>query len=132
MKTHQYHSWKGILVALLLLGLVFSAQALEPAAPSQAVTLCATVRKPSGTSGTIEFTFELEELPVASAVLPNVSTLSPRSRPRSPNPPRCCWLVWGGWGWWSGEKSCDMELHSCQKISDLAWKKRKKGQNEAT
>jgi hypothetical protein len=78
VNTHINHSWKGILVTVVVLGLVFSAQALEPADPSQDVTLCATVREPSGTTGIITFTVALEELPAASAVLPNASTLPPQ------------------------------------------------------
>ena len=41
------------------------------------VTLSATVREPSGTTGAVEFTFELEESPAASAVMHNYSTLPP-------------------------------------------------------
>jgi hypothetical protein len=83
MNTHVKHLWKGILVvvvvfAVLLLGLVLSVQALESAAASQAVTLRTTVREPSGKTGTVAFTFALEELPAASAVLPNASTLPPQ------------------------------------------------------
>jgi hypothetical protein len=79
MNTHVNHSWKGFLVAVVvLLGLVFSAQAVEPAAASQTITLCATVREPSGTTGTFDFTFELEELPSTSAVMHNYSTLPPQ------------------------------------------------------
>jgi hypothetical protein len=77
MKTHNSYIWKSIMFAVLL-GLVFSAQALESAAPSQTVTLSATVREPSGTTGTVTFTVALEEFPATSAVLPNASTLPPQ------------------------------------------------------
>jgi hypothetical protein len=61
MNTHVNHSWKDIVVVLVvMLGIVFSAQALEPAATSQEITLSATVHEPSGTTGTIAFTFALE------------------------------------------------------------------------
>ena len=55
-----------------------AAQAFGTAADSQEITLSATVREPSGTTGTIAFTFELEELPSTSAVMNNYSTLPPQ------------------------------------------------------
>jgi hypothetical protein len=79
MNTYISHIWKGFFVALVVLMVFVSAgQAVGTAADSQDITLSATVREPSGTTGTVAFTFELEELPAASAVLPNYSTLLPQ------------------------------------------------------
>ena len=78
MKQHWYHSWNGVVFALVVMVVLISAvQAFGAAVDSQEVTLSATVRDPSGTTGTVAFTFELEELPAASAVMPNYSTLPP-------------------------------------------------------
>ena len=79
MNTDISHSWKGILFALVVLVmLVSAAQAFGTEPESQDVTLSATVREPSGTTGTVAFTFELEELPSISAVMNNYSTLPPQ------------------------------------------------------
>jgi hypothetical protein len=79
VNTYISHIWKDILFASVVITVFGSAvQAFGTAAASQEITLIATVREPSGTSGTVAFTFALEELPVASAVLPNVSTLPPQ------------------------------------------------------
>jgi hypothetical protein len=76
MNTDISHKWKGVLVALVVLMVLISAgQAFGTTTDSQDVTLSATVREPSGTTGTVAFTFALEELPAASAVMPNYSTL---------------------------------------------------------
>ena len=78
MNTYISHTWKGVLFALVVFVVLGSAtQAFGTAADSQDVTLSATVREPSGTSGTVEFTFELEEFPSTSAVMKNYSTLPP-------------------------------------------------------
>ena len=79
MNTSISHIWKGVLVAVVVFRVLGSAApAFGTAADSQDVTLSATVREPSGTTGTVAFTFELEEMPAASAVLPNYSTLPPQ------------------------------------------------------
>jgi hypothetical protein len=78
MNTSISHLSKGVLftlVAITVFGL--AAQAFGTAADSQDVTLSATVHEPSGTSGTVAFTFELEEFPSTSAVMNNYSTLPP-------------------------------------------------------
>jgi hypothetical protein len=78
MKTHISYSWKGALVALVVLVMLGSATQVFGTEPeSQEVTLSATVHEPSGTTGTVDFTFELEESPSTSAVMPNYSTLPP-------------------------------------------------------
>jgi hypothetical protein len=45
---------------------------------AEEITLSATVREPSVTTGTMTFIVALEELPAASAVMPNASTLPPQ------------------------------------------------------
>jgi hypothetical protein len=77
MKKHMSYSWKSVLVLAILVVFGSAAQAVGTAADSQDVTLSATVREPSGTTGTVAFTFELEEMPVTSAVMPNYSTIAP-------------------------------------------------------
>ena len=78
MKQHRYHLWKRVVFVLVVLVVLGSAaQAFGTVTDSQDVTLSATVREPSGTTGTVAFTFELEELPAASAVMNNYSTISP-------------------------------------------------------
>jgi len=78
MKQHMSYSWKGVLVSLVVLVVFDSAvQAFGTAANSQEVTLSATVREPGGSTGTFDFTFELEEFPPTSAVMHNYSTLPP-------------------------------------------------------
>jgi hypothetical protein len=64
------------LVVITVLG--SAAQAFGTATDSQEITLSATVREPSGTTGTVAFTFALEELPSTSAVMKNYSTLPPQ------------------------------------------------------
>jgi hypothetical protein len=79
MKQHMSYSWKSILFALVAITVFGSAvQAFGTATDTQDVTLSATVRDPSGTTGTVAFTFELEEFPSTSAVMPNYSTLPPQ------------------------------------------------------
>ena len=78
MNTYISHRWKGVLVLLVVLVVLGSSvQAFGAATDSQDVTLSATVHEPSGTTDTVAFTFELEELPSASAVMSNYSTLPP-------------------------------------------------------
>ena len=78
MKQHWNHLWKGVLFALVVFVVLVSVtQAFGTATDSQDVSLSATVREPSGTTGTVVFTFELEELPSTSAVMPNYSTIAP-------------------------------------------------------
>jgi hypothetical protein len=78
MNTDISHRWKGILVSLVVFVVLGSAaQAFGTATDSQEVTLSATAREPSGTTGTFEFTFVLEESSAASAVMPNYSTIAP-------------------------------------------------------
>ena len=79
MKKFICYGWKGVLVSLVVIMMLGSAvQVFGTATDSQDVTLSATVREPSGTTGTVAFTFALEEMPAASAVLPNYSTLPPQ------------------------------------------------------
>ena len=79
MKQLWTHSWKGVLFVLVVFVMLGSAaQTFGTAADSQEITLSATVREPSGTTGTVAFTFEVEEFPAASAVLHNYSTLPPQ------------------------------------------------------
>ena len=79
MNRYVFYGWKGVLVVVvILMVLVSAAQMFGTAADSQDVTLSATVREPSGTTGTIALTFELEELPSTSAVMNNYSTLPPQ------------------------------------------------------
>jgi hypothetical protein len=78
MYTDVFYGCKGILVTVVALGLVFSAQALEPVASSQEISLRVLMSEPSGTIGIITFTVALEELPAASAVLSNAFTLPPQ------------------------------------------------------
>ena len=79
MNIDMSHSWKGVVVSLVVIMVLGSAaQAFGAAADSQEITLSATVREPSGTTGTVEFTFELEELPAASAMMNNYSTHPPQ------------------------------------------------------
>ena len=77
MKTCLSHVWKGTLVAgLLLLGLRSSTTASELSGYPDTVTLSVTFREPEGVSGTVDFTFALEEsstLPVLP--IPEPSTL---------------------------------------------------------
>ena len=85
MKKHLDHSWKMVLFALgLLMVLVASAPAVETTALSEEVTLSAAFRDPTRTTGTFDFTFELEE-PPAAPVLGNYSTISPET-PAVPEP----------------------------------------------
>lgn len=99
MKKHVYHSWKGILVAVVVVVVLGSAaQAFGTAVDSQDVTISATVREPSGMTGTIAFTFALEEVPAASVVMPNYSTLPPQLSAVPPNRPPWCWSALGYWG----------------------------------
>jgi hypothetical protein len=78
MNTDIFYGWKGVLIAVVVLVVLVSAgQAFGTATESHEVTLSATVREPAGTTGTFDFTFELEEMPAASAVLPNYSTITP-------------------------------------------------------
>ena len=79
MSTDVFYEWKGFLVVVVVVVVLGSAgPAFGTAIESQAVILSATVRDPAGNSGTFDFTFELEELPATSAVLPNYSTLPPQ------------------------------------------------------
>jgi len=78
MKKHAYHLWKGVLVGVaVLMVLISTVQALETAVESKEVTLSATVRNSAGSTGTFDFTFELEEFPSTSAVMNNYSMLPP-------------------------------------------------------
>ena len=74
MNRYVFHGWKGVLVVMALMVLGSAGQAFEAAAESQEVTLSAIVRGPSGSTGTFDFTFALEEMPV---VMHNYSTSPP-------------------------------------------------------
>ena len=63
---------------MVVVVLVSVGQAFGTEPESQEVTLSATVREPAGGTGTVDFTFELEEMPAASAVVPNYSSLPPQ------------------------------------------------------
>lgn len=77
MKKHMSYSWKGVLISFVVLVMLGSAaQAFEAEPELQDITFSATVREPSGATGTIAFTVALEEMPAASAVLPNYSTIA--------------------------------------------------------
>jgi hypothetical protein len=79
MKKYVFYVWKGVLVALVVFVVLGSAgQAFGTESESQDVTLSATVREPSGTTATVAFIFELEEMPAVSAVMNNYSTLPPQ------------------------------------------------------
>ena len=76
MKKHVFYGWKSVLVVVVFLVMFGSTgQVFGATAESQEVTLSATVRDPAGSTGTVDFTFELEETPV---VMPNYSTLPPQ------------------------------------------------------
>jgi hypothetical protein len=79
MKKRVSYVWKSILVVVVVFVVLGSAaQVFGTTTDPQDVTLSATVREPSGTTGTVAFTFALEEMPAASAVMPSYSSVPPQ------------------------------------------------------
>ena len=69
-----------LMIVCLLLLTGFSGEATDTVTSAETtVTLSASFREVAGPDGVVDFTFELEEMPAASAGMMNDSTLPPQS-----------------------------------------------------